>query len=75
MGKMACCEDFDYYINIKCEIHDNIYECPDYLITYNASDDSYGLIIHDGGESSVKIAYCPWCGNKLSLRGERDYGA
>ncbi|WP_423212808.1 DUF6980 family protein [Mycobacterium talmoniae] len=25
----------------------------------------YGLLIHDGGASSLAIAYCPWCGTKL----------
>ena len=33
---------------------------------------NYGLIIHDGGRSSVRITHCPWCGTKLpeSLREE-----
>jgi len=30
----------------------------------------YGLIVHDGGSSSITIEFCPWCGTQLpeSLR-------
>lgn len=27
--------------------------------------DEYGIIIHDGGGSSIIIDYCSWCGIKL----------
>lgn len=27
--------------------------------------DEYGLKIRDGGSSSVKIEFCPWCGDRL----------
>jgi hypothetical protein len=27
--------------------------------------DEYGLIIHDGGSSYIKISFCPFCGNKF----------
>ena len=26
---------------------------------------TYGIPIHDGGSSIIKINYCPWCRNKL----------
>jgi hypothetical protein len=29
-------------------------------------DGTYGIPIHDGGSSVVKINYCPWCGSKLN---------
>ncbi|MEY9869026.1 hypothetical protein ABIE66_004405 [Peribacillus sp. B2I2] len=35
------------------------------MITYNDKFDEYGLIIQDGGSSSIEITYCPWCGTKL----------
>lgn len=60
-----CCEMMQTNVNYSCEVHDNAYECPDHLIFYNKVSRSYGIIIHDGGESVVKINYCPWCGKKL----------
>ena len=30
-----------------------------------------GIIIHDGGQSFIKINYCPWCGRKLPGGDER----
>jgi hypothetical protein len=51
--------------NNKCEEHSNPFDCPDNLIYYNERFDEYGLIIHDGGNSSLQIDYCPWCGTKL----------
>jgi hypothetical protein len=33
---------------------------------YEVSTDGVnGLIIHDGGSSSIGIAFCPWCGSTL----------
>ena len=40
-------------------------ECPDALVSYSAKFDEYGIIVHDGGSSSISIDYCPWCGSKL----------
>jgi hypothetical protein len=44
--------------------------CPDALIIYSDKLREYGLLIHDGGSSSLAINFCPWCGAKLpdSLR-------
>ncbi len=52
-------------VNYKCKEHSNPFDCPDNLIYYNNKFDEYGLIIHDGGTSSLHIDYCPWCGTKL----------
>ncbi|MGE7184225.1 DUF6980 family protein [Peribacillus sp. NPDC006672] len=60
-----CCETMKDQVNIKCKIHVSSFDCPDILITYNKKFDEYGLIIHDGGSSSIEITYCPWCGSKL----------
>ena len=45
-------------------MHDPL-KCPDVLIQYSPKFDEYGLIVHDGGESSIAISFCPWCGTKL----------
>jgi hypothetical protein len=52
-------------LNHQCSVHSNPFECPDVLIHYFAKFDEYGLIIHDGGGTSITISFCPWCGTKL----------
>ena len=49
----------------KCEKHPNPFDCPDALIFYSEKFEEYGLIVHDGGASYVKISFCPWCGGRL----------
>jgi hypothetical protein len=41
------------------------HDCPDCLIDYWPDTQTYGLMIHDGGNSVIVISYCPWCGAKL----------
>jgi len=53
-------------IDFKCPHHD-MFSCPDNLIYYDERFDEYGLIIHDGGTSYLKIGFCPWCGKKLPV--------
>jgi hypothetical protein len=48
-----------------CPEHPNRYDCPDCLIAYWAASGTYGVIVHDGGESVIRISYCPWCGTEL----------
>ncbi|MDM5360382.1 hypothetical protein QUF78_21240 [Peribacillus sp. ACCC06369] len=60
-----CCETMKDQVNIMCNVHADPFDCPDTLITYNDKFDEYGLIIQDGGSSSIEITYCPWCGTKL----------
>ena len=48
-----------------CDKHSDPFSCPDYVINYNEKFDEYGLIIHDGGNSSYSINFCPFCGFKL----------
>lgn len=60
-----CCEEMKYFSRLNCDIHKSVYECPDSLIKYSDKDNEYGLIIHDGGISQVRINFCPWCGRKL----------
>jgi hypothetical protein len=63
--KKHCCEDMDYYVNLKCNIHENPSDCPDKLIIFDNKNNQYGLIIHDGGTSWIGIDFCPWCAAKL----------
>jgi hypothetical protein len=41
-------------------------------IRYEAKLREYGIPVLDGGSSTIKIEFCPWCGQKLpdSLRGK-----
>lgn len=34
-------------------------------IVYVKKFDEYGIKIMDGGSSSIKIEFCPWCGERL----------
>jgi len=53
-------------VSSTCAQHPNRFECPDALLHYSARSDEYGLIVHDGGQATISIAFCPWCG--LSLK-------
>lgn len=35
------------------------------VIVYDKIFTEYGIIVNDGGNSSIIIKYCPWCGRKL----------
>lgn len=52
-------------IDYRCDKHPDPFDCPDNLVDYSPKFREYGLIVHDGGSSSVNIAFCPWCGTKL----------
>ena len=65
-----CCEEMGRQVAQTCHQHPDRFDCPDCLIHYSPRYREYGIIIHDGGSSFVRIAFCPWCGAKLpgSLR-------
>lgn len=65
MEENCCCEMMKYWSGSHCSEHDSPFECPDWLIVRVHDGNEYGLVVHDGGESFVKISYCPWCGRKL----------
>jgi hypothetical protein len=52
-------------VEYKCDVHADVFECPDNIIYYNQTLDEYGLIIHNGGSSYMRILFCPFCGTKL----------
>ncbi|MFF9126883.1 DUF6980 family protein [Streptomyces sp. NPDC014889] len=61
-----CCEAMSSHVDMRCGVHDDPFACPDALIGYSAEFQEYGLIIHDGGTSSITIDFCPWCGRRLA---------
>jgi len=65
MGKDFCCNEMDYFTHCRCDIHSDVFECPDCLIYYDKKDNQYGIIVHDGGVSFININFCPWCGMRL----------
>lgn len=65
MNSRFCCTELKEAVERSCSDHPDIYECPDHLISYTPRFDEYGIIIHDGGSSSVSISFCPWCGARL----------
>lgn len=72
-GVDHCCDDMKAALQNVCDEHEeNAFACPDMVVSYSPAFREYGLIIHDGGPSSITIAYCPWCGADLggSLREE-----
>jgi hypothetical protein len=67
MARTHCCEMMTFQVRRLGQCTKGCtgaHDCPDCLVTC-ATDDSYGLLIHDGGASFVQIAYCPWCGTQL----------
>lgn len=65
MNKQHCCQAMTIQVNHICELHGNPFDCPDHLVHYEMIFDEYSLILHDGGESTFSIQFCPWCGTKL----------
>lgn len=59
-----CCDKMKYFNTQNCKDHKNVHDCPDVLISKN-NNESYGILIQDGGTSQIKILYCPWCGAHL----------
>ncbi|WP_211241186.1 DUF6980 family protein [Pseudonocardia spinosispora] len=61
-----CCDLMTYYADYQCHRGHGRFDCPDNLLDHRGASNVYGLIIHDGGGSSVAIGYCPWCGTELA---------
>lgn len=66
MAEMICCNAMKYHSSKHCTSHSSPFDCPDWLILHDETTGEYGIIVHDGGQSFVRIAYCPWCGSKLA---------
>lgn len=65
-GHDHCCADMKGALTNACAEHaDDPFACGDMLLSFSLTFAEYGLIVHDGGASSVLIKFCPWCGTKL----------
>ncbi|WP_431899346.1 DUF6980 family protein [Nonomuraea sp. bgisy101] len=62
-----CCELMTRQVTWRCDDHEDPFDCLDILIGFDARFREYGLIIHDGGTSTIGIAFCPWCGSRLPV--------
>ena len=60
-----CCNQMTTAVRFTCQAHPDPFACPDALLHYADRFDEYGLIVHDGGASSIVIQFCPWCGLEL----------
>ena len=63
--KKYCCINMAYYLieDKRSKEENNINY--DSVITHYRNGKIFGIPIHDGGSSFIKINYCPWCGTKL----------
>jgi hypothetical protein len=59
-----CCDRMDFDLAQRCDVHASRYACPDALIDFSRG--RYGLIVHDGGASTIEISFCPWCGARVN---------
>ncbi|HTN46576.1 MAG TPA: hypothetical protein VL098_09530 [Flavipsychrobacter sp.] len=65
-----CCLEMKYHLieyhKEKQELKNNSeYINYDSVIVYDKSQKYYGIPIHDGGSSYIKIKHCPWCGTQI----------
>jgi len=67
-----CCDAMRYHTANHCPDHNSPFECPDWLVYYSEQRNVFGIVIHDGGESYIKIRYCPWCGSALPTEPENE---
>jgi hypothetical protein len=58
-----CCRDMHEHLEHRCEKHIDPADCPDSVIGRFGAE--YGLRVHDGGSSYIRIQFCPWCGVRL----------
>jgi hypothetical protein len=60
-----CCDALRERVEQRCDEHPDPFDCPDKLVSFSPKFQEFGLIVHDGGSSSIGIDYCPWCGAGL----------
>ena len=58
-----CCDRMSYDLEQTCRDHASRFDCPDALIAKDKM--GFGIIVHDGGTSTIEISFCPWCGADL----------
>ena len=57
-------------LDVTCDQHPDLSDCPDSLVELGP-EGRFGLRIHDGADSRIRIRFCPWCGAKLKKYGTR----
>lgn len=66
-----CCTQMQTQIDWVCPEHPDLSECADCIVgkweggRRGMPQPTYGLRIHDGGDSFLQIEFCPWCGRNL----------
>lgn len=65
MRNASCCTDMESHLRWRCDQHEDPNDCPDCVVRFYPGQAQYGIPIHDGGSSYIRIDYCPWCGAKL----------
>lgn len=60
-----CCDRMKAEVDRKCDVHPRRADCPDALVDFAENLEEYGLLVHDGTSSIIRILYCPWCGSRL----------
>lgn len=61
-----CCLTMAYNVSQSLDESGEILHDDVDVIINKWDDGSFGIPIHDGGSSIVKINFCPWCGTKLN---------
>jgi hypothetical protein len=61
-----CCDRMREELDKNCQTSSDTLQCPDVLVRYVPKYDEYGLIVHDGGSSMIRISFCPWCGARFA---------
>jgi len=63
--KKYCCIDMAYQLieDKKAKGKEKINY--DSVVTHYKKGEEFGIPIHDGGSSFIKINFCPWCGQKI----------
>lgn len=63
MTEPDCCDTMTANLEVTCDQHKFRIDCPD-VIMYKYGE-NWGIPIHDGGMSYIKVYFCPWCGARL----------
>jgi hypothetical protein len=67
-----CCAAMAGQFAEQCDTCPDPRDCPDQLLLYipggggGSDGGEYGLPVRDGGSAYVAIAFCPWCGSRVS---------
>jgi hypothetical protein len=62
----VCCTAMAAQFEAQCETCVDPHDCPHQLIVFAPRSGEFGLPIRDGGATAAVIAFCPWCGSRVS---------